>query len=269
MGSKFSSGFTIIEVMLFLAITGLMIAGVLANANRSVNEQHYRDGVETVRNVFASEYAKVYNLTNSAEGRVTSPCEDATAESRFRGTSNCLYVGRLIQISPDANDGSNLRISPVVAKPVNEGNRYDNTTSSASSAVEGSLRDDYTFRVYDSSAESENSNLTVRDSLPWSLAAVRPGASGVTDRMSVDFLILRSPIDGTVRSYNLRSLDSTSDPDIDSLSDYMTPDHLDEIRLCIADLGGGYDPVQRMAVIIGRGATSAADIETLSEGSGC
>lgn len=278
MGSKFSSGFTIIEVMLFLAITGLMLAGILANANRSVNEQHYRDGVESVRNVFASEYAKVYSLTNSATSAVANPCvDDGAAPAKARGMSDCLYVGRLIEIAPTSGDGSSLKVRPVVARALTEGNRYgDSSVTTGAAIANAQLTEEYSFRVADGLESTANSSLVTNDTLPWSLAAVRPGADGSEDRMNVSFLILRSPIDGSVQSYNLRSSGAGDDdrslgdePDLENLGNYLNANYLNPIRLCVADLGGGYDPAQRMGIFVHRSATSASDIETKSEGSGC
>ena len=53
MGRHLQKGFTIIEVMLVLAITSLMLSAVLNNSSRRVNEQHYREGVESIRDFLA------------------------------------------------------------------------------------------------------------------------------------------------------------------------------------------------------------------------
>lgn len=54
---KIKKGFTIIEVMLVLAITGLMLIGVLGNTYSSIKSQRYNDAVVS----FAESLRQVYN----------------------------------------------------------------------------------------------------------------------------------------------------------------------------------------------------------------
>lgn len=263
MGSKFSSGFTIIELMLFLAITGLLVAGILVNAANSLNSQHYRDGVEATRNAIAGQYAKVYSLTNDTTIGDTSnidPCQALEGNSTSavrRGTSDCLYTGRLIQIEP-GSASSTLHISPVIAKPnadYNPQRIYDNQQSDAGSANSStnSLTDRYRFARYEG-----NSELVENQELEWGLAAVRPGQNAQQD---VALLILRSPIDGTVQTYNILA----AGPGVVNYSDLgprMTSANLADVKFCLADLTGSLDPAQRMAVLVHKAAAGPGDVET-------
>lgn len=236
MGIRISPGFTIIEVMLFLAITGLMVAGILASASNSLNTQRYNDGVEAIRNAISSEYAKVYNLTNSLTA--ADPCPAGPSSTRLWGTSQCFYTGRLIQIT---ENGRKLTVHPVVAK-------------------ENSAPAETLTERFDFSLATEEDVVETRP-LEWGLSAVVPGADAAA---RVAILILRSPLDGTVITYNLlgadplrvltpASLDATMDQ-ADTLTTAVT--------FCVADLGGPLDPSVRQAIIVNERATSSADIET-------
>ena len=45
--NKLSGGFTIIEVMLFLAVSGVLAAGILATVGGTIGAQRYRDAVDS------------------------------------------------------------------------------------------------------------------------------------------------------------------------------------------------------------------------------
>lgn len=265
MGSKFSSGFTIIELMLFLAITGLLIAGILVNAANSLNDQHYRDGVESIKNKISAQYAKVYSLTNNntVGGGTTNidPCQALdgnTSSTTLRGTSGCLYVGRLVQAIP-GNGMSNLRISPVVAKPrpgFDAGRFYANQQSAGGSATQGGtteLNARYQIARYDG-----NADLIENDQFDWGLAAVPPGSNAMS---TISLLIIRSPIDGTVQTYNLLANDPGA-VDYTNMGSRLTAAYSTDVKFCVADLTGALDPPQRMAVLVHKAATGPGDVET-------
>lgn len=248
MGMRISLGFTIIEVMLFLAITGLMITGVMAGANSSLNAQRYRDGVEATRNSISSEYAKVYSLTNTQES--TDPCSGGAAPSRLWGTSDCLYVGRLLQITSGSSPGAvsqKLTVYPVVAIET-QPDKPD-------------LIERYMFK------KVVGEGLVESKKLEWGLTAVTTAPKSSTLK-EIAILILRSPVDGSVRTYNL--LHTHAGPIVDdSLNanmvqgDISTPGALSEgVKFCIADLDGPLDPATRQAIVINKSATGPGDIET-------
>lgn len=81
------SGFSIIEVMLVLAITGLMLIGFLGGAFLSIARQRYTDSVRSF-----AEYLR----TNYSE--VISP------EGLGEGNSNTVILGKAIVFSPDSTD---------------------------------------------------------------------------------------------------------------------------------------------------------------------
>lgn len=261
MGSRFSSGFTIIELMLFLAITGLLIAGILTNAANSLNDQHYRDGVESLRNKISAQYAKVYSLTNSSQagsGENLDPCDDANGTA-LRGTSDCLYVGRLVELFPGDNM-SRLRITPVVAEQrpeIDMGQYYANQQSGAGSATDGGVSAIHArYRVFQ---HTGNAALVEEDQLDWGLAAVPPGGSN--SMMRVSLLIMRSPVDGTVQTYNLLA-EEPGTLNYDNLGARLGAEYAKSAKFCMADLSGSLEPGQRMAILVKKSATGPGDIET-------
>lgn len=83
-----TSGFTIIEVVLFLAISGLMAIGLLAGTSMAIQRQQYRDAVQSFAGYLRDEYARVVSVENDG----TAKCG-----ASVRGQSECFIVGRLIK----------------------------------------------------------------------------------------------------------------------------------------------------------------------------
>ena len=62
-------GFTIIEVSLFLAITGLIFLGVTFGVQSSVFRQRFNDSVQSFAEFLRSIYAETMNVQNAESGR--------------------------------------------------------------------------------------------------------------------------------------------------------------------------------------------------------
>ena len=54
-------GFTLIEVSLFLAITGLLFLGVTLGVQNSIYQQRYNDAVQSFANFLGNIYDEVLN----------------------------------------------------------------------------------------------------------------------------------------------------------------------------------------------------------------
>lgn len=96
-GSNFStktmkSGFSVIEVMLVLGISGLMLVGLLAGTFSSISNQRYTDAVRS----FAEQLRSVYN-------EVISP------ESLGAGNSGTAILGKVIVFDPSITGDSGDR----------------------------------------------------------------------------------------------------------------------------------------------------------------
>lgn len=130
MGTANKNGFTIIETVLFLAVTGLMIMGVLVSTGTSINTQRYRDSVSTLKSYLQQQYTETSNVRNQNSG--TSLACDSNASvivsgpgAKPRGQGECVILGRYVVIensqvesstvvgygtpNPSLNDVANLK----------------------------------------------------------------------------------------------------------------------------------------------------------------
>lgn len=65
---RIKRGFTIIEVALFLAITGLLFLGVTIGVQNSIFQQRYNDAVQNFAEFLRNAYAKTENVQGLASG---------------------------------------------------------------------------------------------------------------------------------------------------------------------------------------------------------
>ena len=68
---RFRRGFTIIEVSLFLAITGLLFLGVTLGVQNSMRRQRYNDTVQSFAEFLRNIYSEVTNVQSMGDGRST------------------------------------------------------------------------------------------------------------------------------------------------------------------------------------------------------
>ena len=95
-------GFTIIEVMLFLAISGVMAIGLMAGMGAAISSQQYRDSVQSYADYLRGQYSKVVAVENERSGDSGATCPLAGSVTD-RGRSNCVIVGRYTR-TQDAGD---------------------------------------------------------------------------------------------------------------------------------------------------------------------
>lgn len=66
---KFRSGFTLVEVALFLAITAVIFAGVAIGTQNSIFQQRYNDAVQNYVEFLRTLYSQVSNVQSESNGR--------------------------------------------------------------------------------------------------------------------------------------------------------------------------------------------------------
>ncbi|MBO4813132.1 type II secretion system protein [Candidatus Saccharibacteria bacterium] len=63
------SGFTLIEVALFLAITGILFVGIAVGTQNSIYQQRFNDAVQNFAEYLRTAYSEVTNVRNESFGR--------------------------------------------------------------------------------------------------------------------------------------------------------------------------------------------------------
>ena len=90
-------GFTVIEVMLFLGITGLLFLIALVGTGTTIRTVRFTDSGRSVTAYIQSQYDDIINGVNTRLGNETCTAGIvSTGSNQTPGTSNCLLIGKLI-----------------------------------------------------------------------------------------------------------------------------------------------------------------------------
>lgn len=243
MGIKNTHGFTIIEVMLFLGVTGLLTIGILAGSGVAINQQRYRDSVSTLKSFVQQQYNQTTNVTNGRAG--AESCTNASVlqppvsvpNPQSRGTSDCLLMGRFITVG---EDGKQLTASNVVG--------YRTSVAAATEATDlAELTTNYRLGVSEIEQEST--------SVEWNAQVVKPKT---TTFYPLSILIIRSPLSGSVMTF----IDNGNQTDLDGMvAGGIANENTD---LCVNAPAGSFVG-ERLAIRVNAFATSQSSIEVPSE----
>jgi len=245
-----NAGFTIIETMLFLGITGLLVMGILVGTGNSINIQRYRDSVTSLQSFLQQQYSEVANVTNNRG--LDRTCGDAgigllsiNSSNPPRGQSECVILGRLITTSTDKS----LMVKVVA------GHIPASTTPA--------LNDLQAIGDYNIDVLPESKTYDI----DWGSSLVKQNSN---DAMTFSILIVRSPLSGVIRTFI--SNDAIPDlGDADSIRSSvrgLINSPISEIKMCVNS--NGLFNGTKMAIQILNTATSASGVETLGDASsGC
>lgn len=242
MGAKTQTGFTIIEVMLFLAITGMLAAAILVGSGIAIGQQRYRDSVGSLQSYIQQQYNKVTNVTNDRDrawtcdsnGTVTQ-VENASA-GEPRGTTDCVVLGRLVTID---ETGTNLKASVVVG--------YRNPAGVTQTSDIDEIATNYKLGIAAIDQDDQ--------SVSWGAEVVKPLTS---TPMPLSILIVRSPLSGAMMTFTKEGVQTNLGSMIDVANVSVQRD------LCInADAGSFVG--KRMEIRIEPFASSQSSIQIPEE----
>jgi type II secretory pathway pseudopilin PulG len=244
MGQLYKSGFTIIETMLFLAITGVLIATILVGTGASLNIQRYRDSVSSLKSLIQQQYSEAINVQNGVRtADISCDSNAVVADSgnlKPRGQSDCVVMGRYILL-----DQGNVTTDTVVG----------HNTGSIIGLGDIDIIKSYNLALLNSSAETAP--------LEWGTAIAWPisggGSKSPTTPRTLAILIIRSPSSGQTYTFS-------ADGALTALKDMVvsgsTVPGQSNRTICVDSKGlfsgGG------TAIHINEYASSANDIETWS-----
>ncbi len=233
---RHTGGFTIIETMLFLAITAALAVGILVGTGSSINQQRYQDAVNSLKSYMQDQFSRVATVTNDRTGDLS--CDNAAQVSQgssgqYRGTSDCLLLGRLVTVD---SSGQNLSATNIVGyRPA--GAQQTNDLAELQSYS-------YGFSPVDADKQQ----------VGWGATIVQPKK---TSPQAASVLIVRSPLSGRILSF-------TSTREVTNAADLKTLINIDNttqpLLLCVQP-NGGTVASQLLGVQIDAGAAGQSGVE--------
>lgn len=240
MRTSVSRGFTIIEVMLFLGISGLLVMAILVGTGTSISAQRYRDATSSLRSFFQQQYADVASVNNSRSSNwacdENANITEVTSGSNNRGQSDCVILGKLIK----SVDDKTLLIQDAVGR-----GSFGVSAQTDLSALQ--------------SLSLKPSPILSQNYTPeWGVSMVQPGGNNPA---SFTVLILRSPSSGIIRTF----INPNTIVNDNQISDLVSLEALQQsLSICLNPGGIAIGGIS--AVNLSANATSANAVEILGEG---
>lgn len=245
---KLKTGFTIVEVTLVLAISALLVSGVMVGTSTNIARQRYNDAIVSLTDYFRQAYSEVINVQNVRSGLATPAyCSVSTIYdsegnaqapiSAAPGRTNCAIYGKLLTIGErstesDNNLDSSIHSYDIIGK-IFSPNDYQNSKkkaeakkSSDDASGVSSSEDIETLKEVGANVVTLSTKNTSECTLAtagaasfynplWGVNLETTSANNTRFRGAI--LIFRSPLSGTVQTYyvDYSSRSATSDIPID------------------------------------------------------
>ncbi len=222
-------GFTIIEVMLFLAVSGVLIVSIMAGAGAAIAAQRYKDSVATLQSDMQQQYEDAISVKN---GRVTSAIATCAGS---RGQSDCVLMGKLMTI---VSAGTIVQYDIWGRQPA------------AVPTDEYALLRAYSPTIVPGSAQTTE--------MEWGTGIAWPvsGSGASTAPRNIGILVIRSPQSGLVYTFTRDTVATNN------LSTTIYPSARGKRTICID--AAGWLINDKMAISIAANAASASAIEVRS-----
>ena len=238
-----TEGFTVVEAVLFIAISGLLMATLLGGWNLAINTQRYKDSIDTTFGYIQDQYGLSYNVENERSSAITcNSSSDIVSGTSFRGQSDCVLMGRYVWI----RDGTDIDSYAIVGYPPVTAVSGDDATEIQS----------YNPKVVQTGIGLTESSMTV----PWG-AVMRSGPPSRSP-INMGIIIITAP-SGAVHTY---ITGGGATPAFTAASD-ITSANESEHLLCFD--AGAIVQGETGAVVIRANASSRNSVETLKSGASC
>lgn len=255
MSIKKQPGFTVIETMLFLAVTGLMVVAMIAGTSISIQTQRYHDSVRSFKSLVQGQYAEIVSTENNRSTSTVcgesgpTPVESTEGHSVV-GQSSCEIVGRYMLV-----DQGEVSIYSVIAQRNEHGGPSDSNTSDDIQL----MRDDRYIRFGIDSSFIETSSLEWGAEIAWPSA----GAEARTPKMprAISLLFIRSPDSGQIYTFSSNDIPDEK-PDGQFIRDMIADDGRSDVTICIDS--AGLLSNNSMFIYIDGHASSSSSVEALT-----
>lgn len=179
-------GFTIIEVLMFLAISGLLLFGALAGISGSVNNARFNDTINTTTSYFQKQYNEVSSGRNARDATLGCSNGNVNNGGSSVGSTKCVVLGRLLQFNIGTSIVSTRYIVGVDTTNVAAGDSAAVVAASPKATV-------------------GNSNLEDMFNVPWTVpfSKVTQGVVAVNS-----LAIIRSPVSERILFYSFQAPDN-------------------------------------------------------------
>lgn len=191
----FEKAFTLVEVSLFLALSGFLMIGLIVGANVSISRQRYNDTVNSFAEFLRGTYSDVLNVSND---KIPSSKEDGEDAGR---TGKAVY-GKLVVFGDPGTNAHTVYSYDVIGDAVN-------SSELTSSSVLENLQE-LNANVLDYSS-TEHRNTFFKETsfiLPWDGDLERGDGSLLHEAL----LIVRSPSSGSVSTFSVTFGPSATGP---------------------------------------------------------
>lgn len=104
MSGENQNGFTVIETVIFIAVSSLLFIGVLVGTGTAIARQRYTDSVRTTESFLQQQIDRTMNFANTRDG--SQVCNNAGAIAsgvQAPGTSNCFVLGKALRFTQGAS----------------------------------------------------------------------------------------------------------------------------------------------------------------------
>lgn len=245
-GRRPQKGFTIIEVMLVLGISGLMMVGILVSVNAGISGQRYKDSANSVVDYFQGQYSEVANTRNNRSPEKTCDAagiQDNPAADSYRGTTDCTIIGRILR-----GDGSE-----VVSRPI-----YTTVD------VLTLLGEDSEMALLASANPIEDLEGGDTYSLEWGARLTPSGGSDVPQKFTM--AIIRSPGSGNIHTFSDTTSSVTPIGVLTSNASLLATDTV----FCVVPEGGITSVTSSpLGVKIIKDSSTPSGVQLIADGGGC
>ena len=207
MGVNYQRGFTIIEISLFFAVSSLLLFTLMVGITIAVQRQRFTDSVNSAQSFLQQQYNETQTTINN---RSSLACGDAVS----RGTSDCLVIGKIIDLLPANNNSDDNRF-----------NSY-NVTADATLPSNANALDNVTLlnQLHPTAVREQTNDQEYIVAWGAQIRLLRDSEGDGNNDTSAGsavryLLILRSPTSGLMQTYELNSMnDIFSANDTEDLS---------------------------------------------------